>query len=117
MNLTFVMLTSSTPVSGKVGDTNAAYQICSLLPGSQRSVGVWLSASSGLQWSTSALTLAPILSNNEHVISLSFDNWYYPNSAPNQPNGATNGPKGLNYYFNGSENKGRPNLHNTQVSP
>ena len=101
VNLTFIMLSSSTPVSGTVGSTNAAYQICSLLPGSQRSVGVWLSASSGLQYTTSALTLLPILTNSEHVLSLSFNNWYYPNSAPNGPNGPSNGPNGLNYYFDG----------------
>ena len=76
VNLTLIMLSSSSPVNGTAGSTNAAYQICSLLPGSQRTVGVWLSAASGLQYTTSALTLTPILVATEKAISLGFNNWY-----------------------------------------
>ena len=99
VNLTLIMLSSSTPINGTAGTTNAAYQVCSLLPGSQRSVGVWLSATQGLQWTTSALSLTPNLFASEVVLSLGFNNWYYPNSAPNGANGPASGPNGLAYYF------------------
>ena len=84
VNLTFIMLSSSTPVNGTAGSTNAAYQICSLLPGSQRSVGVWLSAASGLQWTTSALSLLPIVTSSEAALSLFFNNWYCQASSSTQ---------------------------------
>ena len=75
VNLTFNMLSSSTPINGT--GANTAYQICSLLPGSQRTVGVWLSAAQGMQWTTSALTLSPVLLASEKTLSLGFNNWYY----------------------------------------
>ena len=76
VNLTLVMLSSSTPVYSSNGTVNFAFQVCALLPGSTRSVGTWLQPQQGLQWQSTALTLVPVVTSIESALSLSFDNWY-----------------------------------------
>ena len=73
VNITLVMLTSTTPVVGTVGQANAAYQVCSLLPGSQRIVGISLIGNGFVpQFTTTPLRLAAIDFDGGQFI---YNNW------------------------------------------
>ena len=74
VNITLVMLVSTTAVYGS--GNNTAYQICSLLPGSQRTVGTWTNTQSGLQWQTTPLSLFPTYTPGVCTdIDLCWNNW------------------------------------------
>ena len=102
VNITLVMLLSSASVYGS--GANAAYQICSLLPGSTRTIGTWISAQTGLQYQTTDLQIVPQPNPGSGftAIALASNNWFYPFSGTNNPNGpASTTPYGLPYYFDG----------------
>jgi hypothetical protein len=86
VNITLVMLLSATPVYGS-GPTTA-FQICSLLPGSTRTVGTWVSAQSGLVWQTTDLEIVQVPPGfGSATLGMGWNNWFYPYSASNGPNG------------------------------
>ena len=102
VNITLNMLVSTTAVYGS--GVNTAYQVCSLLPGSQRTVGTWFGSSqSGLQWQTTPITLLPTYNPGACTdIDLCWNNWFYPMSGNNNPNGPANTTAyGLPYWFDG----------------
>ena len=93
LNLTLFMLTSPVPASG--AGVNVAYQVCQLLPGSQRTTWVSLNGSTPVSSSTPISLVALGTANT----GFGFKNLYYPYSFLNGANGGATSSLGLNYYF------------------
>ena len=75
LNLTLVMLTAPAPSANGAETFNAAYQVCQLLPGSQRSTWVSLTGYAPV-YSSTPLTLLQNPSIHPNPTNFTFDNWY-----------------------------------------
>ena len=86
VNITLVMLLSSQPVYGSGATT--AFAICSLLPGSTRTVGTWVTAQTGLVWQTTDLQIVQVPPGfGSAALGMGWNNWFYPYSGGNGANG------------------------------
>ena len=74
LNLTLIMLTAPAPSGNGAQTFNAAYQVCQLLPGSQRSTWVSLTGFAPV-YSTTPLTILPNPSIRTNPTGFTFDNW------------------------------------------
>ena len=77
LNLTLIMLTAPAPTQNNALTFNAAYQVCSLLPGSQRSTYVSLTGGPPV-YSSTPVTLVQNPSIHTNPVGFTFDNLYYP---------------------------------------
>ena len=74
LNLTLIMLTAPAPTANGAETFNAAYQVCQLLPGSQRSTWVSLTGFAPT-YSSTPLTLLQNPSVQTNPTGFTFDNW------------------------------------------
>ena len=79
LNLTLVMLTAPAPTANGAETFNAAYQVCQLLPGSQRSTWVSLTGFAPTYTST-PITLLQNPSIHTNPTGFTFNNYLYPMS-------------------------------------